>query len=180
MHACMPYWFRAVKPAWCPPPPVSLLVEGCPYGGLERIKSEERNGLSITQNICLPARALRTINKIRQHTKATGPLLSPHVSCSFHPSLPSHFVFGSFASTMQTFSGLSSPLILRELIHKPSSCAHGNTNMPAEAQLHTLRINIKINAFMLKGNLAIPHTYTHTLLLPPASLLLCRVYGVLE
>lgn len=79
----------------------------------------EGNMLSITQNICLPARALRTINKIRQRTKATVPLLPPHVCFSFSSLCSLPFCFSSFASTMQTFSGLSSPPLLRELAHKP-------------------------------------------------------------
>lgn len=75
--------------------------------------------LSITQNnICLPARALRTINKIRQCTKATVPHLPPHVSFSFSSLCSLPFCYSSFASTMQTFSGLSSPLLLRERAHK--------------------------------------------------------------
>lgn len=89
----------------------------------------EGNMLSITQNnICLPARALRTTNKIRQRTKATVPLLPPHVSFSFSSLCSLPFCFSSFAGTVQTFSGLSSPPLLRELAHKPSSCTHGNTH----------------------------------------------------
>lgn len=132
----MLYRFRILKQACCPPLPVNLISEKGLMVCLRESSLGERNMLSITQNICLPARALRTINKIRQRTKTTGPLLSPRVSFSFHPSLPSHFVFSSFASTMQTFSGLSSPLLLGELVHKPSSCTHGNTCMPAKAQSH--------------------------------------------
>lgn len=62
-------------------------------GCLKRIKSGGKNMLSISQNsICLPARAFKTINKIREHTMATVPLLPPSVSFSFLPPIPSHFV----------------------------------------------------------------------------------------
>lgn len=63
-------------------------------GCLERIKSGGKNMLSISQNnICLPARAFKTINKIREHTMATVPFLPPSVSFSFFPPrIPSHFV----------------------------------------------------------------------------------------
>lgn len=62
-------------------------------GCLGRIKSGGKNMLSISQNnICLPARAFKTINKIREHTMATVPLLPPSVSFSFFPPIPSHFV----------------------------------------------------------------------------------------
>lgn len=54
----------------------------------------KKNMLSISQNsICLPARAFKTINKIREHTMATVPLLPPSVSLSAPPLFfPSHFV----------------------------------------------------------------------------------------
>lgn len=48
--------------------------------------------LSISQNICLPASAFKTINKITEHTMATVPLLPPSVSFSFSPRIPSYFV----------------------------------------------------------------------------------------
>lgn len=110
------------KPACCPPPPVSPVLEEhfMPLVSLRESGLGEGNMLSITQNnICLPARALRTINKIRQRTKATVPLLPPHVCFSFSSLCSLPFCFSSFASTMQTFSGLSSPPLLRELAHKP-------------------------------------------------------------
>lgn len=94
----------------------------------------KKNMLSISQNsICLPARAFKTINKIREHTMATVPLLPPSVSLSAPPSLFSlPFCSRSFASTMQTFSGLSAPPLLRELQHKTSSC-----RQTAVAHTHT-------------------------------------------
>lgn len=48
--------------------------------------------LSISQNnICSPASAFKTINKIREHTMASVPLLPPSVSFS-SPCIHSHFV----------------------------------------------------------------------------------------
>lgn len=57
-------------------------------GYLERME-EKKNVLSISQNnICLPARAFKTINEIRERTKATVPLLPPSVSFSLSPPPP--------------------------------------------------------------------------------------------
>lgn len=104
-------------------------------GCLERIKSGGKNMLSISQNnICLPARAFKTINKIREHTMATVPLLPPSVSFSFFPTYSLPFCSSSFASTMQTFSGLSAPPLLGELQHKTSLC-----RQTAVAHTHTER-----------------------------------------
>lgn len=79
--------------AHCPPAAIFILEErpSCP---LAASSLEEKNMLSISQNsICLPARAFKTINKIREHTMATVPLLPPSVSLSAPPLFfPSHFV----------------------------------------------------------------------------------------
>lgn len=119
--------------AHCPPAAIFILEErpSCP---LAASSLEEKNMLSISQNsICLPARAFKTINKIREHTMATVPLLPPSVSLSAPPALFSlPFCSRSFASTMQTFSGLSAPPLLRELQHKTSSC-----RQTAVAHTHT-------------------------------------------
>lgn len=108
--------------------------------------------LSISQNnICLPARAFKTINKIREHTMATVPLLPPSVSFfSFSPSIPSHFV----------------------LAHLPVQCRHsvvslhllssGNfsTKPLMQADSNGTKINTKINTFMPKADF-LCHTHTH-------------------
>lgn len=84
-----------------------------------------KNMLSISQNnICLPASPFKTINKIRGAHNGNSPL-SPlsSLSVSFPTllySLP--FCSSSFASTMQTFRGLSAPPLLGELQHKTSLC----------------------------------------------------------
>lgn len=130
--------------------------------------------LSISQNsICLPARAFKTINKIREHTMATVPLLPPSVSLSAPPSLFSlPFCSRSFASTMQTFSGLSAPPLLRELQHKTSSCrqtavAHTHTHTYTEVETNTQerKLTQKINIFTPEAGflcLSLTHTRTHS------------------
>lgn len=86
-------------------PPVRLMLDFMPPGCSKRVKSGGGRCYPShkKENICLPARVFKTINKIREHTKATVPLLPPSAS-SFSPtsSIHSHFVRGSFASTMQT------------------------------------------------------------------------------
>lgn len=104
---------------------------------------EEKNMLSISQNnICLPASPFRTINKIREHTMATGPLPSPSAPPRLPPLYPLSFCSCSFASTMQTFRGLSAPPLLGELQHKTSLCrqaaeARTHTHTRGEAQINT-------------------------------------------
>lgn len=138
-------------PNWWPPISYAHIGRGFHAPGcLERIKSGGKNMLSISQNnICLPARAFKTINKIREHTMATVPLLPPSVSFSFPPLIPSHFVlahlpvqcrhsvvclhllsWGNF-STKPPYAG-------RQQWHTHTQRhAHGGTNRHTGAQINT-------------------------------------------
>lgn len=120
--------------------------------------------LSISQNnICLPARAFKTINEIRERTKATVPLLPPPRSLLFCSS--------SFAITMQTFSSLSAP---------PAPPTVGTKTPHADRQ--RLRTEARPNKQKLTRKLMQccssrlpPRTHVS----PPANLLLCPLFAKL-
>lgn len=143
-------------------------------GCSEGIKSggKKKNLLSISHNhICLPARAFKTINKIRERTKAAVPLLPLSVSFSsffFHPhSLL--FCSSSFAGTMQTFSRFvctSSPKGTSTLLMQTDSSVRTHERRHAEGQGNTQELIPKMNTFMLKGRYPpdmFAPTHTHTL-----------------
>lgn len=98
-----------------------LYAPGC----LERIKSGGGGKICYpshkTTFVCLPVPS-KPLTRLGEHTMATAPsLLSLSVSFpTLLYSLP--FCSSSFASTMQTFRGLSAPPLLGELQHKTSLC----------------------------------------------------------
>lgn len=146
--------------------------------------------LSISQNnICLPARAFKTINKIRERTMATVPLLPPSLCLLlfFSPLYFPPFCSSSFASTMQTFSGLSAPPLLRERQQKTSLCRQtAMTHIYTKTHMQRQQINTqehKLTQTLIHScqRQTFTFAYTHTPLSacnqPALVLNMCRANG---
>lgn len=107
-----------------PPPPVTLLLEEdfMPLAARRESSLEEEICYPShkTTFVCLPgpSKPLTRLGSTQRQQSLSSLPLSPSLP-PLH-SLP--FCSSSFASTMQTFSGLSAPPLLRELQHKTSLC----------------------------------------------------------
>lgn len=145
-----------------PPSPFSCSQIGrglCAPGCLERIKSGGKNMLSVSQNnICLPARAFKTINKITEHTMATVPLLPPSLYFSFRPPPPPVFppilfsLICQYNADIQRFVCTSSPKGAQNLLMQADS-----NSTHTDAKTNT-EINTEINTFMPKAGFSLSHT----------------------
>lgn len=179
-------------PNWCPPPTSYSLIGRGLYapGCSERIQSGGRNMLSISQNnICLPARAFKTINKIREHTKATVPLLPPSVSFSSPPPIPSHFVLAHLPvqcrHSVVCLHLLSSGNFSTKPPYADRQQWHTHTHTEAQTNTQGRKLTQILIHSCWRRTFTISHTrthtlaHTHTLSLPPANLLLCSLCATL-
>ena len=144
-----------------------------------RFKSGGKNMLSISQNsVCLPARAFKTINKIRERTMATVPLLPPSVSFSPPPFFPPILfsLICQYNADIQWFVCTSSPegtsaqnLFMQADSSGTHTHTHTHTHAHAEAETSTQerKLTQKINICMpgadfLCLSLTRYHTHMHT------------------